>query len=687
MFLKKSIFLSILFVTISIFSQNMTEGFNYLETGQYAKAEKFFDIILKDYPTNKTAKLCYARALGLNGNSDKAYHLFSTLLKEYPEDFEVKLNFAESMLWSKKYEEAKVYYSTLIEENPKSFSALLGFANTLSNLKEYNEALTYVNKALEVSPKNNNALISKKYIRLGLANTYIPIKEYEKAESLLKENFIDFKDDKDTYLNLANLYLIAGEFNKAEEVYEKLRNQKENELTSLNGLALVYHLKGKEKLALETSKLAIQKLDENTYKDLTNQTKERYIQALIWNKKYKDASLKIDELFFEINPPQNWMLSLRATLNIYKSNFSKSITDYNTILDNEKSSFDGNLGKANALKALGYFDDAYKNAENTLSFYENQKDAANFIKQLNNNFTPFIDAKTSYSFDNGNNQAYMFEAATEVPFSTKFKISAVLNFRNTSNNITNLEANTKSFTFGASYQLLNNLTLNGSLGLLNSSGGANSFNQLLTHIFADIKPFKLQNLEIGYRRDIQNFNAELIDREIVQNNFYSNYNISTNFNLGWFTQYFYTSQSDNNSRNLLFTSLYYTILPKPSLKGGINYQYITFKNQVPTVYFSPEKFNAVEIFINLIKDENVAKIKSYYYDFTFATGYQFIEDGPRQSTYRVQAKIGYKFSERSLANLYASQSNIASVTAAGFTFTEIGLRFKWLFLSKPLFRN
>jgi hypothetical protein len=49
--------------------------------------------------------------------------------------------------------------------------------------------------------------------------------------------------------------------------------------------------------------------------------------------------------------------------------------------------------------------------------------------------------------------------------------------------------------------------------------------------------------------------------------------------------------------------------------------------------------------------------------------------------------LGYKFSKRSLINIYGTQSNIASATAAGFTFTELGLRFKWLLDRKPVFKR
>ena len=95
----------------------------------------------------------------------------------------------------------------------------------------------------------------------------------------------------------------------------------------------------------------------------------------------------------------------------------------------------------------------------------------------------------------------------------------------------------------------------------------------------------------------------------------------------------------------------------------------------------------MEVFVNLIKDESSAKNKEWFYQLTAATGFQYIENDKRQSTYRLQGSFGYKFSERSLLNMYANQSSIASATAAGFTFTEIGLRFKWYFLKKPIFRK
>ena len=686
-----STLLGFLFFSLQSFGQDMKEGFTYLETGKYQQAEVFFNEVLKEYPKNKTARLCYGRAIGLNGSATKAVTLFTNLLKDYPTDFEVKLNYAESLLWSKNYPDAKVYYQTLLKENDKSFAALLGYANTLSNLKEFEDALVTVDKALTVLPGNPNALVSKKYMRLGLASTKVTDQKYDEAETILKENFTSFKDDKETLLNLANLYLISKQIDKALKTYDVIGKISGNKIGSLIGISLVHHLNEDDKTALVYAKKALDSVNKDTPKAINNQATERYVQALIWNKKYSLADAEINKLFDTGKETESWMLSLRATLNVYKSDFKKSLKDYNLILEKDSASFDGNLGKANVLKASGYINEAYKSAENTLTFYEKQKDATNFIKQLDLSFTPFVETKYYHSFDNGDNEADAYDVKTEIPFSTKFKFLANYNYRTTSNPNTDLKATTNNLTLGASYQLLNNLTLKGSLGVTSSDSDESKYNQLLVDISLKIKPFKLQDLELGYKRDIQNFNAALLNEEIVQNNLILNYSLNTNFNLGWFTQYYYTWQSDENARNLLFTSLYYNILAKPSIKAGINYQNLSFKNQVPETYFSPSKFNAVEIFVNLIKDEAAAKNKEWFYGLTAATGLQYIEDDDGLSTYRIQANLGYKFSERALINLYGLQSNIASAVANassnGFTYTEFGLRFKWYFLSKPLYKK
>ncbi|MGO4773563.1 tetratricopeptide repeat protein [Flavobacterium sp. W22_SRS_FK3] len=684
--IKKQIILVFGFLFgLSVQAQDMQEGFTNLEKGEFAQAETFFKEILKSYPDNKTAKLCYGRAVGLSSSPEKAMVIFSELLKTYPDDFEIQLNYAECMLWNKNYAEAKPYYFSLITKHPESFPALLGYANTLSNLKEYKEALEYVNKALTVSVKNPNALISKKYIRLGYANQFVQQQGYTKALALLDENLEDFPKDKETLMNKANIYLITKDQKNAIKAYHDLAVTKNDSLIALNGLSLVAHIAERNREALSISEKAIEKSEMIEDVKLQNQTKERYVQALIWNKKYKEAETKINQ-YKVSNPNENWVLALSATLGMYRSDFKASISDYQNILINDAKSFDGNLGISNAYYADGEPLKAYETVDTTLKIFENQKDAVGFLKKLNENFTPSVEEKLSYSFDNGKNEAYATNTLVVFPVSTKWFFIGTYQYRKTENTVTKNSSVSNDFKIGTQWKFHPKINFNILIGSSNANSFTNNYSQLLADIFFKIKPLKLQDLEVGYKRDIQNFNADLVSREITANNFYFNYNIGTNFKLGWFTQYFFTSQSDNNQRNLLFTSLYYNFLSKPILKAGFNYQFITFKDQVPTIYFSPHKFNAYEIFIDFLKDEKAAESKTVFYTLTAATGFQYIENDGKQSTYRVQSKFGYKFSDRFLANIYGVKSNIASATAAGFQYTEIGLRLRWMLASKPVFK-
>lgn len=681
--LSKKISVFFLFVfSLLANAQNMQEGFANLEKGEFSKAEVFFTTILKDYPQNKTARLCYARAVGLNQQPEKALALFTTLRTEYPDDLEIKLNYAESLLWNKNYTDAKVFYSKLVADNPTNFVAHLGYANTLSNLKEFKDALLYVNKALELSPRNAGALLSRKYIKLGYANDMVSAKEYTQAEAFYNEILVDFPNDKETLLNKANLCLITKDIAKGKEVYAQIAI--DNPIIALNGLSLIEHIDGKESQALATSNKAVEAAKSSTDVTLIKQTQERNVQALIWNKKYKLAEIQINELNTKY-ANENWLLALSATLAIYRSDFKESIKYYEAILVNDSKSFDGNLGIANAYYASGEIDQSVKAVYQTLEIFKNQNDAMNFLKKLKEEHTPTLEEKLSYSFDNGNNTAITSRTLIIFPLSTKWALNTTYQYRKTENTNTNISANANDFLLGASYKFHPKISFNLDGGITSASSPTTSYSSLLLNANFKIKPMKLQDLEIGYKRDLQNFNTDLIDKQISANNYYFNYNIGSNFKLGWFTQYFYTTQSDNNSRNLLFTSLYYSFLSKPILKGGFNYQFIAFKDQVPTVYFSPSQFNAYEVFVELLKDEKIAENNTWFYNLNLATGYQYIEKLDKQSTYRIQAKLGYKFSDRLLANIYGLKSNIASAAASGFTYTEIGFRLKWNIFNKPVF--
>lgn len=660
--------------------QSMQKGFELLENGDFADAEIFFEAFLESDSENKTAQICYGRAVGLNGAPKTANALFGDLQQKYPNDYEVAINYIESLLWAGKYKEAKPLYKDMVAKNPEKFGALLGYANTLSNLKEYKTALYWVNKAIALQPDNEGAKISRKYIKLGYANEFVNAQNYGMGQQLLQEIFGDFPEDKEALLNLANLQLITKETDSAKNTYRRYATSAKDSITAINGIALAEHIAGNEKMALKMALKAKEKVESFGDTGLSQHTYDRYVQALIWNRKFTKARKEIDSLAV-VFPNGNWVQALNATLGMYTGDFKVSLSSYDAILSKDSVSFDGNLGKANALFASDQIVPAYKAAFQTLKIFKNQKDAQGFIEKLNGLHTPNIEEHAAYTFDNGNNVAFTNSVNTFVPFSTKFKTTLNYQYRTTENTVTQNKAESHVVLVGFGYKLAPQVDMTTVLGFNNSRFMETAYTQPVLDAKLKLKPFKLQNLELGYQREVQNFNADLIEREIVMNHYVLNYNLGTNFNLGWYTQLMHTQQTDNNSRNLLFTSLYYTLSQKPALKFGLNYQYITFGEQVPSLYFSPEKYQAGEVFGDIR-----GKISTHtHYMASVATGIQKVENDPQTSIFRAEAAVQHQFGKRLSGSVYGKYSNIASATAVGFEFTEIGFKLKWSLTKKPLF--
>ncbi len=663
------------FFSLTLSAQDMSTGFTFLETGKYQEAVRFFNEVLIDHPENKTARLCYGRALGLNGATQQAKALFITLKENYPTDVEVALNYAESLLWNKDYTQAKSFYKTLVKENPASFSALLGYANTLSNLKEFDAALSQVNKALEVQPTNGNAMVSKKYMKLGKAAQLKTNDSLDEAITLLQTNFIDFPNDEATQRDLANIYMAQKEYDKAREAYTQISDT----VASLIGVSLVAHLDKDDKQALRVAEQALILSETQSDASQVLSANERYIQALIWNGRYKQAKVKITQLDLDFLDNKT-VAALKATVGMYTGTFKKSINEYRQMIEKDSTSFDGNLGMANALRAQGNLKEAYAYAQRTLRFYPNQKDAITLMRTIENSLAPVVETLVALTKDNGDNRAQTGMIRATIPFSERFKTTTQYEYRETKNETTNTMAYNTAVSLGANYRVLNNTWIESQLGFIKANASNAEYTDVNGSLFVKSRPLPLQYLEVGYSRQLQNFNADLIDQKIFMNNYSLNYNMGTNIHLGWYTGLMHTRQTDGNTRNLLFTSVYYTFSKTPAIKGGVNYQYLSFKDQVPTTYFSPSIYQAVEVFLEA--SGNLGKLS---YSANAAGGYQFVEEDPATTLFRLEAKASYDISPRFQIAAYGKYSNSASATATGFEFMEAGLKLRWQVLDRPLF--
>ena len=102
---------------------------------------------------------------------------------------------------------------------------------------------------------------------------------------------------------------------------------------------------------------------------------------------------------------------------------------------------------------------------------------------------------------------------------------------------------------------------------------------------------------------------------------------------------------------------------------------------MPSLYFSPEQYQAAEVFAEA--GGNITGKTNYM--LSAATGYQQVENDPNTPIFRAEMKLAHQFSKRLNGSLYGKYNNVASATAAGFEFTEVGVKMKWLLAAKPLF--
>lgn len=666
----------VLMSSLGGFAQNMGDGFEMLEQGNNEEAVSFFEDVLIEFPSNKTAQLCYARAVGLSGDPAKAKSLFEDMLAEYSTDFEIKLNYAESLLWNQEYRAAVSYYMNLVKEQPLNFTALLGLANSHFNVKEFDEALRYVGKALEVTPNQSNALISQKYMRLGKASQLISELQFSPAMELLDLILASFPNDADAQNTKINAYLIQNDLESAENGYLQLKDS----ISSLTGLALIEHKRFNDKKALEFARLAKEKIKNETKAAKKEIALERFVQALIWNGNYNEAEKQL-QLLDVVYPNQDFVTRLQATFGMYTGQLKKSLSAYQVLLAKDSTSFDGNLGIANAYRAKGDLTSALLFARKTLTHYPNQKDALQLIATIENSLSPTVETVLSYTKDNGENEALSVQAHAMLPWSERFSTTFHYGYRTTENKISKEMAYNTNASFGANYRIVNNTWIHGKIGFLKANTPTNDYSDVNGSVFIKSRPLPLQYLAIGVKRELQNFNAALIEEKIFMNSLEVNYNMGTRFGLGWYTSYMFTNQTDDNQRNLLFTSLYYNFTKRPLFKAGLNYQYLGFKDQMPELYFSPSKYQAAELFASL---EGTSKKWDYAAD--VAGGFQFVENREGTTLFRINGKVNYAISPRFQIGVYGKYSTIASETATGFEFTEVGFKLRWQVTKKPLFR-
>ncbi len=662
----------------------MQDGFEYLESGQFAKAQVFFESILDQYPDNFTAQLCYGRAIGLNGDPQSANQIFQSMYDESPDNLEVQLNLAESILWNKEYQEALPYYQTLVENHPDNITALIGLANTYSLLDNNQTAQPYLIKALQLDPDNLSAMQSLQYVRLGLAQEAMQSGQLEGAEEILMSNLALPIDLTPTYLNLANLSININAYRQAASYYERVLDSSPDHLAARQGLTTVYHLldmKKKRNASAEKEKSLL--ADDQTRDSISiHNNNTHYIQSLIWAHRYAQADQQIasteeNHLISSINA-----LTLRARMQSQLQNPKKALSHYTAIIDQDSTHLESWIGRTQSLIALDSIEAALLTLRLALGKYPENKDLNALAEKLLRADLPVLSTDSYYNTDSGGDNAINGRVGAEIPISRAISILASYHQRTTYRDTFQVSKDHRYGLAGVQYRVrpLTHITLLGGYSGISEDPLSGKG---IVSISVETKVNR-QSIRAGYTNRYLDYNSNLLTQGFTQRRFFATYNVSNQRGLGLYSEINQSYLSDLNRSTSVFVSGYKSIKRRPYIKIGINLQGLTFREKKETTYFSPSRFVGVEIFTDLVRSLDLFRGAGITYLITTAVGVQSVDDAT-EPTYRLQAAIGYRFRSGVICNLYGVTSNIAANTVSGFRYQSIGLQVSTYLSQQRLF--
>ena len=674
--MKKIVIISILLLSLSLVGngqKSMEEGFALLETQSYDQAADFFSTVLEEEPQNKTARICYGRAVGLGGDTRKGLDVFTALIEDFPLDYEVQLNLAEGLMWEKSYDKALSVYEELLQKDSSNYVANLGYANANASLKDNSKALTYINKAIQIDKENQGAIISKKYILLALADDARKVWNYDLSHFYLDQVFQLYPDDKDGLLNRATIYLSDQKINSAKNTFQKLLDKDLAPIDALLGLSYTALLKDKKRQSLRYAEDAVEKANTlSVSPELYLRAAINEVNALAINRKYKKAVSKLDSL--DQHYPEAIEVKLaKARIKVWDKQEIKGLRIYEEIGQEYPQSFELLMGQAEAYRSLKERNIAKEYITRALEIQPKQPDAFRLLEELKAEGKAVLSFEAGTSGDVGGNDAKEGKVHFEMSIGDKHRAFAQYFYRHAIQQKEGINSNQQVVLIGDNWIVNSKLRINASVGKVFGSSLENTQNSSLLNAGANYSFLKRHELGFRYGREAHNYTVDLINSGIIMDHLTGSYSFQLPVGLGTYNFYTHTFQTDGNKRDLFFSSVYYNIKNNPLFKIGVNLSKVTYQQKASELYFSPSNLKSGEAFFETSNLYDHKK-KITYKIFT-AIGNQKIEDQEVQITRRIELLLGYKLHRGLQMQAYFNNSNAAQANAIGFSYTSYGLRF------------
>ena len=179
---------------------------------------------------------------------------------------------------------------------------------------------------------------------------------------------------------------------------------------------------------------------------------------------------------------------------------------------------------------------------------------------------------------------------------------------------------------------------------------------------------------VFYSADILNFTASLLEKNIRSNSAGYVTHIMLSGKTGFYSQGSAGVLTDKNQRYQFFGSVYHLFRTEPTLKAGINFSALHFKDSSIKTYFSPNRYLSTEAFADY--STALPNLSKFYLQLQAAAGLQKIEQQNWEPALRFQTELGMRLNHFETSVKYQT-SNVASAAGTGYKFNWFTMKLVW----------
>ena len=649
-------------------SQTMTAGFEMLESGKNAEATVFFKDILRDHPENKTALICYGRAVGLSGNPAEAKLIFSKLDKTYPNDKEVLLNLAESLLWNSNFEDAISQYNVINNAYPNDAGVLRSLANAYAANQDYENAYQIILQSLAINQTNESSQHSHVSIGLAYAHQLKVEKKYSESLAVLESLSNNKPLNKNVIVSKAYTYLAMKDYDAAKHEFTQLKTASLDTIQSYLGLASVDLQKQNYKSSLASLKHGY--FDD---KQLSTQDSTQRFDLIFGN--YLNLKPKQADKILNTSLKPLLSPSQHAEKQIYVNLATESYENIPTLIDkidNRKLQQDITLRYVLEADKYKQFSDVLSNIDDSLL----DDYSHTLLAKIENELAYQANSTMSYAEDNAQNTSKELTVDVSAPKALTFSPFLHLRSRWVQSPLAIQTANHSVLRLGSTIKTKHNQLASISLGVeSNNISGENQQYQSSYHLSYFVEINNRHFIKLITSRSQLDYNQDLLSENIWKNNIGLEHHIVSRSGIGSYSQLNRSYLNDGNSGIDAFNSLYVNLSQNPVIQTGLNSTLLTYKDAT-TAYYSPEYVFSISPFIKASNEYQTSQ--RWKYQLTLSAGQQYEAQADQAKLiYNIQLRTGYILSQHLFGEIFYTYANNNSSLNNGFSTYITGLKIRY----------